>query len=344
MPKLQGHTGAAILQPEITAVPKPAPRKYYSTLEAPSCSLKSAIDRYLTALQRLRESGEVTRRHYGNMEWTLGKLSSAVSPARPIAGLTSDDFGVWRAALGKTNGPVSLGNHDRRVRAFLNWCKREKIIPDLPAGDALRKPTRSQLRRARSAQGSRMFTPEEIRQLLVCAGPQLRAMILLALNAGLGNEELAQLRTHHVKGKWLDYARPKTGIERRVPLWPETREAITAVIRPDDEVVFRTKYGNPWTPKGKMGVDSPISPKFTKLCKGVGVYKPGRGFYSLRHVCQTIGEESGDRAAIEYILGHAPPADDMSAVYRERMAPQRLIRVVKYIRHWLGLKTAQATP
>ena len=83
-----------------------------------------------------------------------------------------------------------------------------------------------------------MFAPVELRRLMQCAGPEFRAMILLALNAGLGNGDLAQLKTSDIQGVWLDYSRPKTGIERRVPLWPETREALAAVIRPDDDLVF----------------------------------------------------------------------------------------------------------
>ncbi len=52
-----------------------------------------------------------------------------------------------------------------------------------------------------------MFTPKEIHRLLLCAGPTLRAMMLLALNCGLGPEDLAQLKTKHIQGKWLDYPR-----------------------------------------------------------------------------------------------------------------------------------------
>jgi integrase len=252
--------------------------------------------------------------------------------------VNSEALLAWRTKLAETNGVVSIDNHVRRVRAFFGWCKREKIVKELPAGDGLRKPSRAVLRRARAAKGSRMFTPDELQRLILCAGPQLRAMILLGLNAGLGNADLAGLTTHHLQGKWLVYPRPKTGIERRVPLWPETREALAAVIRNGDDLVIRTKYGHPWTPKNHLGTDSPISAAFTKLCKGLEIHKKGRGFYSLRHIAQTIGEESGDHAAIQYILGHAPPADDMGAVYRERMNDKRLTRVVKYVRRWLGLK------
>lgn len=313
---------------------KAALRKYHATVDGPPNSLKACVDKYVESRRLLQQSGEISYQHFKDIERTLTSLSVFIGP-KAIAGLTSENYGAWRAHVATTNGPVALGNHIMRVRAFLNWCRREKIISALPECDALKKPSRAQLRRARAERGSRMFTPKELRRLLTCAGPQLRAMILLGLNAGLGPNDLAQLRTRHLQDAWLNYPRPKTGVERRVPLWPETREALAAVIRTGDDTVFRTQQGHPWTCKSKSGTGSPISQKFTKLCQGVGVHKPGRGFYSLRHVCQTIGEESGDHPAIEYILGHAPPADDMAAVYRERMSDKRLFRVVKHIRRWL---------
>ncbi len=182
-----------------------------------------------------------------------------------------------------------------------------------------------------------MFSREEIQLLLMASGSesQFHCMILLALNAGLGPEDLARLTTAHIKGMWLDYPRPKTGIERRIPLWPETRQALAKVICPDDTAVFRTKHGNLWT-----AGSSPISHKFTKLCKDLGIHKAGRGFYSLRHVCETIGGESGDQIATDFIMGHAPDSADMSAVYRERMSKKRLLKVVKHVRRWVFGKKA----
>jgi len=133
-------------------------RKYHVFLDGPPSSLKAAIGRYLEAQHRLQQAGEVTLRHYKSIEWPLARLSNTIGPTKAIARLGSEDYGAWRAHLSKTNGPVSLGNHIRRVRAFLNWCKRERIISELPPGDSLKKPRRAVLRKARAAQGSKMFT------------------------------------------------------------------------------------------------------------------------------------------------------------------------------------------
>ena len=71
---------------------------------------------------------------------------------------------------------------------------------------------------------------------------------------------------------WLDFPRPKTGVERRAPLWPETVEALRLVLetrkeakeRADADRIFITKYGQPW---GKDIADNPISKETRKLLK-----------------------------------------------------------------------------
>ena len=138
--------------------------------------------------------------------------------------------------------------------------------------------------------------------MLFCAGPQMKAMMLLGLNCGLGNEDLAQLKTGHIKGGMARFSPAEDRSGAALSPLAGNAGSVAAVIRPDDEVVFRTKYGNSWGSKGTKSSNSPISFAFRHFCKGMGVYKPGRGFYSLRHIAQTIGEESQDRAAVDFIL------------------------------------------
>jgi integrase len=100
------------------------------------------------------------------------------------------------------------------------------------------------------------------------------------------------------------------------------------------DYVFITKYGNPWTPKSEQG-DNPISKEMSKLLKKLKLNRHGLGFYALRHTFETVAGESRDQAAVDFIMGHVPKSDDMSAVYRERMLNKRLFRVARYVRHWL---------
>jgi hypothetical protein len=55
----------------------------------------------------------------------------------------------------------------------------------------------------------------------------------------------------------------------------------------------------------------------------------------LRHTFETIGGESRDQPAVDHIMGHAPQANDMSAVYREKISDERLRAVVQRVHTWL---------
>ena len=130
---------------------------------------------------------------------------------------------------------------------------------------------------------------------------------------------------------------------RRCPLWPETVKALMTAREkrptPDeslDECFFITKYRNSWEPKTVR--DNPVGKEFTKLLKSddVKLYRKGWGFYTLRHVFQTIGERTRDKDAVRAIMGHAEVANDMSAVYNEEpVEDDRLKAVTDHIREWL---------
>src|SRR5262245_27142704 len=118
---------------------------------------------------------------------------------------------------------------------------------DRPAryGSEFKKPDKAVLRRHRAKSAPKMFEVDELRALidgalvvgetgpeLARAEPTLRAMILLGANCGFGNMDCAAL-THtglNLDGGWIDFPRPKTGIARRCPLWPETVAAIRGAI------------------------------------------------------------------------------------------------------------------
>src|SRR5262249_23760445 len=139
-------------------------------------------------------------------------------------------------------------------------------------------------------------------------------------------------------GGWVDHARPKTGIERRCPLWPETvealREAIAQRPEPKDEahagLVFITYKRGSWADAGD---NRALSHGMRILLNELGI-NGARGFYCLRHTFQTIGDESGDFIAVRKMMGHTF-STDISAIYRERVPDERLQRVTDHVRAWL---------
>jgi integrase len=169
-------------------------------------------------------------------------------------------------------------------------------------------------------------------------------MILLGINCGFGNHDCATLPISalDLERGWVTHPRPKTEVHRRCRLWPETVKALQEVLTRRPQVpfdaVFVTKYSQPWTPKSNH--DDPIGKEMTKLLKSLSCHRPGLGFYALRHTFETVAGECRDQVAVDFIMGHSPRSDDMSAIYRERMTKKRLKRVVSRVRKWLFNSTS----
>jgi integrase len=128
---------------------------------------------------------------------------------------------------------VTVSNEITRIRVVFKFAFDAALI-DRPTryGPAFKRPSKRTLRLAKLARGVRMLEAAELRNLLAAARQPIRAMMLLAINAGLGNGDLGQLEVRHVdlKSGWLSYPRPKTGIDRRAKLWPETVTAVEEAI------------------------------------------------------------------------------------------------------------------
>ncbi len=135
-------------------------------------------------------------------------------------------------------------------------------------GPGFARPSKKTMRLERARKGLRMVEAAKLRAILDAAGVPLKAMILLGGNCGFGNADGGTLPQSALdrEGGWINYHRPKTGIARRVPLWPETvaalREALAKRPEPKDPadagLLFITKYGDSPAP-GPSGTP-PSSP------------------------------------------------------------------------------------
>jgi integrase len=216
-------------------------------------------------------------------------------------------------------------------------------------GPGFKRPTKKTIRLHRAAQGLKLFTADEIRRMLDASGALMRAMILLGVNAEFGNSNCGTLPLAAVSldTGWVNYARPKTGISRRCPLWPETIEALRNALakRPqpkkeeDAGLFFVTKNGLPWA---KDTHDNPITKETRKLLDKLGI-NGHRNFYALRHTFRTIAGEAKDQPAVDHIMGHA--RDDVASIYSERISDARLRAVTDHVREWLfGKATTTVSP
>lgn len=185
-----------------------------------------------------------------------------------------------------------------------------------------------------------MFTPEGIHAILNVATPNLGAIVLLGINGGLGNNDLALLPFNalDMESGWLDYPRPKTGTHCRIPIWPETIVAVHAarsarrspVDSDHNKLLFIGPRGQSYIGNQK---GYRVTAEYNRGAKKAGV--EGRTFYDLRRTFQTIAEGAHDLVAVQSIMGHAPASGDMSAIYRQGIADDRLLTVTNHVHAWL---------
>ena len=220
-------------------------------------------------------------------------------------------------------GPARLGKFVGLVRSVFKHAVENNLIERPVAfGTEFRKPKRAEFRKQKSLGGKKLFTAAEIRQLLdggtvkdqrgkqqqvPGANKQLRAAILLGINAGLGNSDISGLQHDHVNLErgWIDYPRPKTWLPRRAPLWPETIDALNAVAksrrpkakRPEDaNCVFLNRGGRRMVQSTETSHSDYVTSAFGKLLRSMKINgRVGLNFYSLRHTFATIGLQTGPR-------------------------------------------------
>jgi integrase len=309
---------------------------------AEGLTVKELCNLFLNAKRALVASGELTERSWQDYKAACDLLVSHFGKGRLVADLGPDDFAALRDRMAKRWGPVTLGNVIQRVRSVFKFAADDTLI-DRPVryGQGFKRPSRKTVRLDKARKGARLFTAEEVRRLIGAAGVQLKAMLLLGINCGFGNADGGQLPLSAVDldAAVIDFPRPKTGIPRRCPLWPETvravREALAA--RPEPKraegagLVFVTKYGLAWA---KDTPDSPVAKETAKLLKALVINgRKGVGFYTLRHTFRTVADEAKDQPAADYIMGHEVP--HKSSVYRVTISDARLRAVANHVREWL---------
>jgi len=328
----------------------------FSTQASTGFTVGEMVAHFLSAKARKLTTGELGQRALIDYHAVCGRLLPSLGAERAVTALIPADFSALRAERAKRFGPVVLGIEIGRVRTIFKLAYEYGLI-DKPVrfGPEFAKPSRRVLRLARNAAGPRLFEAATIKKLLNASGVHVRAMLLLGINAGLGNTDVSSLpkTALNLKNGVLVYPRPKTGIARRAFLWPETVEALNASLkaRPtpvsaeDGGLVFITRHGRRWVREQTPGARSTgkrpaividaIAVEFRKLCNSLKGQKPKLGFYALRHTFRTVADEVGDRRAIDMVMGHEN-GNDISTHYVERIADERLKKVAEHVRAWLA--------
>lgn len=328
-------------------------------------TIGQVCDAFMNSKRTRHAAGELSPQTVMGYQIDCERLTDHFGKGRIVETLTPFDFESYRNALAKGGaqpgrkgrstrrrplGPVAIGKAIMAVRTIFKYAyEQDMISAPMKYGQNFKKPSPKVLREARNKKGKRMFSQADIVAMLDLAKGAIKPMIWLGINCGLGNTDCARLQFQNIdlERQWLDYPRPKTGVVRWSPLWPETCAAITEYLRKrpeaanesDRDVVFLTqRTAIPW--ENTKGYD-PVGNAISRILRTMKIDQHGLGFYALRHTFLTVGEGCQDQKAVEFIMGHAPDARDMSARYREEFSEERLLHVTNFVHDWLFSETIQ---
>jgi integrase len=291
--------------------------------------LSGVLNKWLAAKESLVKAGELNPRVWKAYFRLAEYMTSKWGRSRSVDDLSPDDFGSLRSDMAGRLSPETLLLRINQVKGAFAWAYQNGII-DRPIryGTQFEPPPKRLIRLAKAARGERLLSPEDIRKLLDEANPFMNAAILLGVNGGLGRADLVTIRKWNLTRKkgWLILSRSKTGIERRIPLWPETMAAIQEL--PDRDILFPKLTNN--------GNSDPLSERLYALAKLSEVRLPPKSaFYTFRRCFRTAADRLADRRAVDAIMGHAAGGEDQGASYVERIEDERLVAVTDHVRKWL---------
>ncbi len=314
-------------------------------------TLAEMVNAYLTAAKNRTEAGGISPVTFSDYKWTgkaiIGHFGRTVAPE----GIRPTEFARFRNALTANYSPSRVGKMVTQTRMIFRWAFESEVIEAQPNfGPDFKSTSKRESRIAKAKRVDNLFAAEQIHELLDRADDSYRAMILLGINCGVGNTDISQLTRSMLDydSGWLDYPRPKTGVERRMPLWPETVTALKRVLnaRPTPSTkklsdrVFLTRTGCEVVDVKSDGqrVDK-LTIRFRRLLQLTDLYSKGLGFYTLRHTFQTVGDDARDPLATSHIMGHIDSS--ISGQYRERISDERLLAVSNHVHRWLyGVKSS----
>lgn len=320
---------------------------------------------FIKYTQRKVDSGETTARTLNRYKRITETVIEQLGGSTLVRVLGPNDFIRLRQHIGETFAPSTTQQMVTIIRKIFTHAWDTELIPDqVRFGPEFKAPTGASIRKSQQACAVRnTFTADEIQTLLTAGDgtvkfshmAQMRAMILLGINCAFGLTDCARLRVDQVRfgsdiGPHVNMPRPKTGIERFCPLWPQTIEALQFVSRVRHAAAgvtafFTAEDGQSWmhlTQRTKSGAKrythhDRISKRFRYLRDQLKHTKKlpddAPGFYKLRHTFRTLADECGDESAVAKIMGHQLAG--LKATYVHRVNFERLERITNHVHAWL---------
>lgn len=304
---------------------KDAERKYYQFLidRERNNGVETAIqnltvaefaEKYLESEYARYARGEITAVWFEAVRCHISDFAQRVNEGKRLRFLSELDLEQYRNETlllpksDKTGRKISTHTARARlstVKQMTKWGYQTKLIETLPRNlDGFSKVKHKTVE-------VQTFSRKEIELLYTNANERMKCWMLLALNCGYGQKDIADMRVGEISlmSRRIRRNRSKTKVLTDHKLWPITIELLKQTGRFEaglNERVFLSRFGRPLVSEDyrndKLLRSDGIRTMFEKLRMKVGL-EAGRGFYTLRKTAATEIERI-DPLVTEMFLGH----------------------------------------
>ena len=294
---------------------------------------KMSAGRYDTLKRCLNHFAE-----FSNNAMGVDKLNGATLTAYHTTLLEKVGNG-WSSSYTQTYGIA--------CKTFIRWAWENELIDNLPRNISSRE-----LSIAVNPQKVRTFSVAEIKMLLDNATERLKLYLLLMVNTGSLQKDIADLQAEEVD--WMEGAitrrRSKTGNWENVPvvrylLWTDTFRLLQKYGKRQGRVLLNDE-GRPLKQEflrdGKLTKVDNIACSYHRLCDKLKIKKP-KPLKLLRKTSPTLLEASPYPQTARHFLGHSP----RSVADKHYIAPDQntFNKAVAWLGEQYGVETlAKKTP
>lgn len=315
-------------------------------------TVATVIDRWLKRQHVRMNAHKIRPRTYEDYRQVTNFMRQHLGDATRIDDLRPLVWTDLRDAIDTlTKSPTVQSRYVTICRMPFKWAWEAEVVDTaIRFGPDFKVAPKKEVRKARNLVTRRTFSAAEVRQIIDAAPVYLRAMVLLGINGGFTQAEVAGLRLDDIdlRGAIIDTVRAKTGCRRTVPLWPETVKALRLAIKrrrkpkaeDDKRLAFITRHGMAYvrsaeSVSGAVVNRDNVAREFKKSLTSAGVKVPdGMGFGKLRHTFRTAADPTRDIHAIRRCMGHEV-GDGAEATYIEDIEHDRLRAVTDAVRAWV---------
>lgn len=299
---------------------------------------------FLAECRTMAEAGQFTLANYNDIYHRLNDFVGYCNhvEATGLESLNNSLLASYRntqiklTTLPKDQGGISDASARKRLQflaRFVNWLAEREAIEAIP------KIINRKFAAVKIAPPSpKFYTVEQVTTLVGDASPLLRACIMLALNTGATQVDVATLEHSHIS-KSGDLSRPrnKTGIDSAYVLWPETIAALREVqTKPkDSKLVLLSESGKPlvresFKDDGRVVKVDSINSMFKNLLKRTGMDGLGLAFKHFRKTSANLLAQKYPPHVTDKFLAHI--SNGMRKHYAKEHMTDEYREALEYLR------------